>query len=188
MQAFALVDYDNVKTTRRESARLDVHSNLNEIVESIAAVRRDYSWQVGEIVIRLYGGWISESGQYTQLASWLLSVLGDFRGRRSGVRIRPELATGLISVPEITFLGTHRRNSGQKLQKLVDSMMAVDLFHLGIESDCPLLVFSNDDDIVPPVLYAATRQRPPALLRSRAAGDGLNDHALMPFNLLFSTR
>jgi hypothetical protein len=183
MQAFALIDYDNVKVARRETSSADVFANIETVVGIVSDLRRGHFSQVGEIIFRIYGGWITESGHYSQLAAWLLAVIGDFRGRRAGVRIRVELATDLVSAPGSQFIGTQRRYSGEIVQKMVDSMMTIDLLHLSAQSDCPLIIYSDDDDFIPSALHAATYYRPPALLRSRQSGIGLNDHLVHRFDL-----
>lgn len=39
-------------------------------------------------------------------------------------------------------------------QKLVDTMLAVDLLYLGTVSDEPIAIVTSDDDLMPPIIQA----------------------------------
>jgi hypothetical protein len=178
MQAFAFVDYDNAKAITREKSHWDVLANIETMIERLAGVRKIYFNEVDELVIRLYGGWIDEVGRNSTRADWVLPHLSDLRGRRYGTRLRIELAVSTLHISHIRLIGTYRIGAGVEGQKMVDTLIAVDISHMAEISDCPLIVLSDDEDIVPPILNAAARGSKTYLIRKRLEGEGLNDASL----------
>lgn len=178
MQTLVLVDYDNAKPNGREMSAADSYANLELIIQLLTKIAKSFCPNSGELIVRLYGGWIDERGQYTRLATWMLPSISQLRGRHNGYRVRFELALNVAAIEDYQLIGTYRRSSNPPGQKMVDTMIAVDLMHLTQSSDCPIILCSDDDDLVPSLLYAAHTKRPCALSRARPRGAALNDAAL----------
>jgi len=58
---------------------------------------------------------------------------------------------------------------------MVDTMICVDAVFVSRETDCPVVVMSDDDDMVPGLVYSATIRKGAFCSRRRAAGEGAND-------------
>lgn len=174
------MDYDNATNGLREQRLSDAAANLQwvfDVVTKYVALRVSSRYgRISELQVRLYGGWLDERGQATGRADWIYRVVGDMRGRRNGVRVLPQVATTIASCPDDALIGLCRKRAGSREQKMVDTMMTVDLLHFAQERDAILLVMSDDDDMVPGVLAAASYWAKPVwLLRRRKDGAGLND-------------
>lgn len=174
MQLFALVDYDNAKTIRREIAVTDVHQNLEEIAARVAGIRRDLFPGCNDVAIRLYGGWIDRNGNHTALANGVLSGINRIRGRREGARIHPEIAYNLLDSKLRPLVGTVRAGE----QKMVDTLLVCDASYIAHTYACPMLVLSNDSDVLPGVLNAARYGCRVALSRKDEVGNAFNDELL----------
>ncbi len=124
--------------------------------------------------VRLYGGWVTVSNAHSKVATWALQSIANLRGLYGGYRILPSCAFTLAEVPNVPLIGTLRQSG----QKMVDTMICLDILHYAA-SDASVIVMSDDDDIIPALLVAASRNpRDLRLVRRRAAGVGKNDHCL----------
>ncbi len=61
----------------------------------------------------------------------------------------------MIGTPSTTLRGTMRTSAGRKGQKMVDTMLASDLLTLRRSGSEHLVVVTDDEDLVPPLLQAA---------------------------------
>lgn len=181
IQTVILVDYDNVRPSGREGSADVVEQNLGVVVESLAAHVAPYT--VGgskEIEVRLYGGWLNETAHYTQRGDWMLKRLHVARGLFSGVRVVPVLALAIAECSGQVLRGLCRSRSGMQEQKMVDSMICVDLLHFARQRTGSIFTASDDDDLVPALLSASLQSvLPLRLLRHRGAQRGLNDMHLI---------
>lgn len=182
-RAVAIIDYDNVVDDRREKNRDDAEANVRWVVGLVGIYCRSVLTNLEEVDIRLYGGWLDEKTQWTPRAQYLLSVLSLVRGRRDHALVRLMLCSSVAASSMGPLRGLCRKRFDEKAQtmkfeqKMVDTMMAVDIVYL-CEGDVDLLVVaSDDDDLVPGVITASRRSHTPIhLLRRRPMGAGLNDH------------
>lgn len=176
MSAVALVDYDNVRAVKPERTQVEVESNLAQVVAQVHRVGREELGTAGEIEIRLYGGWVNEKGHYTRNAQWMFSAMRYHRGRREGILIKPQLITSLSIRPGDHLVGTFRAFASPPGQKMVDGMIMVDALHYSDSRCDSLMIFSDDDDLVPAAVTAAmNRSRGVRWIRVREDGRGLND-------------
>jgi hypothetical protein len=176
---FALVDYDNVRGRDEDNER-DVESNLLEIVPRVVAEAGREFQRPRELLLRIYGGWIDEKGQRTRRGEWVLVGLTWYRGRSGPTIVKPALVTSLACRPADTLVGTARQTPGGLRQKMVDSMVAVDARHFARDLESQVIVYSDDDDLVPGLLSATAHTHPVRMhwLRHRKVGSGMNDHLL----------
>jgi hypothetical protein len=178
--AVILVDYDNVRLIRDERTAGDVANNLADVVPaSVAEAKRTFG-DTKEIVFRLYGGWIDEKGLHSHKAQWLTTALAWYRGRMSGVIVKPSLVTALACRTMDTLLGTVRNSRAGYQQKMVDTMMVVDAIHYARDEAVPTLLFSDDEDLLPAALAVSAMAPgvPFHWLRRRKVGSALNDGLL----------
>lgn len=182
--AIALVDYDNVKTLPDRS-KSNVVENLSEMIPKLVAEARAYNSEVSELIVRFYGGWLDECGRYSRNAEWMLTSLAWYRGRYSGVIVKPSLAISIAVFSKSPIVGTLRGWPKDPKQKMVDSMIAMDTIEFSKQSLSPVLLTSDDDDLVPAALSAADKAKCLVLLRMRREGWGLNDHLLRQRGVLF---
>lgn len=178
--AVALVDYDNVKATREDRSPGDVLLNLHEIVNTLVLETQRIEPMLGELLVRVYGGWVDEAGRFSSLAEWVLGALPSCRGRFRRVVVKPTLATALACRSDEPIVGTYRANlppSGRRGQKMVDHLLALDAVFFAASQALPVILFSDDDDFVPAALAVPTMARDCRLhwLRRRTPGEGLND-------------
>lgn len=148
----ALVDYHNVHgfLARPEgSPRLTVEPMLDLVATAFDRIAG--GWLVD---VRLYGGWVDEVGNATENANVLVGLLPYLRGRRRGLIVRPSLAVALLGYPQARLRGTLRTRSRRRREKMVDQMLGSDLMHLARTDDVHAVVFSDDDDLVPPLINA----------------------------------
>lgn len=165
-----LVDFFNVVPRIREPG--DVDDALNTIFSALRASIGRAPSEIVELEIRLYGGWVTSAQSHSQVATWLLQAIARARGLHAGFRILPVCALTLAELPHISLVGTIRDRG----QKMVDTMLCLDILHFS-DSGSRLVVMSDDDDMVPAVLVAASRgPRELRLLRRRPLGVGQNDH------------
>ncbi len=176
--AVALVDYDNVKPGEDRNVG-DVVSNLADVVPKVVLEAHGAFEQPKELLVRVYGGWVDERGQHSRRAQWLLTGLPWYRGRSGSTIVKPTLVTCLACRNADILIGTVRYSSAGLRQKMVDNMITVDALHFVRDCDFPVLLFSDDDDLVPAALAAkpasASRIH---WLRRRKAGSGMNDALL----------
>jgi hypothetical protein len=187
--AVALVDYDNVKIQEERNAG-DVDINLAALVPIIVSEAEKALDQPKELLIRVYGGWIDEQGQHSLRAQWLLVGLGWYRGRSGGTIVKPTLVTSLACRTSDTLIGTVRKSlSGGTRQKMVDNLIAVDAQYLSRDRNLPIVVFSDDDDLVPAALAASSMAAALRLhwLRRRKVGSGMNDALLRRAGITFGS-
>jgi uncharacterized LabA/DUF88 family protein len=174
VEAVVLVDYDNILGRRLERSLADAEANLLEIAEVLAGECVNVIPTIHEIELRLYGGWITERGQYSRRAQMLLATLASARKKFHGVMIRPELVFRLAKTAHARFVGTLREHRNPTQQKMVDTLMAVDALILSETS--AIFLATDDDDLVPAIVAAAIRSPHSAyLVRRRPYGVGLND-------------
>ena len=186
--AVALVDYDNVKIREDRNAG-DVELNLGALVPTIVSEAGRALDQPGELLLRLYGGWIDEQGQHTPRAQWLLVGLSWYRGRSGPTLVKPTLVTSLACSNSATLIGTVRRTPKGLRQKMVDNIIAVDAQFFARDRGLPVVVFSDDDDLVPAAL--AARSTAGLLrfhwLRRRKLDSGMNDALLRRAGITFGS-
>lgn len=188
LTAIALLDYDNIVDPRTEHGALDVEANLLALRTTLVTHCQHVVIGLRELNLRIYGGWLTDRGQYTQRGEWLLKYGSIVRGRVEGVRVLPELATSIAACRSMQLIGSYRKRGTSPVQKMVDTMMAVDALHY-VESDAQLVaIVSDDDDLVPPALAAVSKRRAYVhLVRRRCAGHGINDVTCMRFGVTIST-
>lgn len=175
-----LVDFSNVQPSLK--TQLDVQLALEECVHALIKAVKLFSPTPTELRLRLYGGWLLPDDTDSHVAQWLLAEMAAIRGRREGVRILPSYATAMAEFPNVRLVGTLRKIGGKYAQKMVDSMLGLDLIYLVSTSD-PAILLSDDDDLMPAVLKAASLEPSGlVLIRRRAAGSGMNDHCLTHSN------
>ena len=156
--AVAFVDYDNA-IVGPERTRIDAEVLLDEILESLSSRVRSLIQSADELLVRLYGGWTDKTGRATTRADWLTSLIPELRGRRNGLRVKPELITELAGDSNYRLRGTHRPDVDNK-QKMVDAMLSFDVNFFAENYRYPLAVLTDDDDAVPAlILGAVSRQQ-----------------------------
>src|SRR5258708_48587 len=115
---FALVDYDNVVNSQETALKI-VEQNLELLTERISRFIQRESLSCNEVVLRLYGGWITKGGSYSTRGDWLLKSLHHAKCRKNGLRFRPEMVVSLMGNVDHKFSGTYRPDEDNK-QKMVD--------------------------------------------------------------------
>lgn len=184
MLVHSLIDYDNVRPTRAEYRQSDVQSNANTLIDAILDVLRQRGHHRGELRARLYGGWLTPRGEYSQRGQWLLASLESIRGRRQAWRVMPEVALSVFHCPEVPLVGSYRAHKDGDSQKMVDTMLAVDMLHVAAVEGEHLVLVSDDDDLVPPSLAARSLTTDLVLvIRRRRPGVGLNDKACTTYGV-----
>ncbi len=180
MQVIAFVDFDNVQARAPQSSK-DVEFIVEELLDKIVDIAIRTEPRISEIVVRFYGGWVDERGNFSNRALWALATLPNVRGLRQRIRILPDLAVALHSFPDDVLIGTvrYRYREGRAVQKMVDCLLSVDAIQLASQYPCGVLIVSDDDDLVPCALAIRGSSTAPChLIRIRAAGRGLNDNLL----------
>ena len=177
VQGLALVDYDNLCPGNR--SELEVETSTATLIESLARASQTAFPGLGELDVRLYGGWLDEQGVPSPSARWLLPLLPALRGRRQGLIVRPTLAMTMLQFPDVALRGTLRLQVKRRRQKMVDGMLGCDaVFAVGL-AESKVGIVSDDDDLLPAALSAhAANPSDAAWIRRRAAGAGVNDRAL----------
>lgn len=171
-----LVDYDNVKS-RDEKNERDVEANLADLLPRVIAETSNEFGRPSELQLRIYGGWVDEHGRRTRRGEWVLVALSWHRGRSGRTIVKPSLITALACRPGDTLVGTARMTEKGIRQKMVDTMIAIDVMHFARDLMSPVVVFSDDDDLVPAFLaaQAAAGRTRVHWLRRRKVGSGMND-------------
>ncbi|MBV6409796.1 MAG: hypothetical protein LC123_00335 [Burkholderiales bacterium] len=184
VETIVLVDYDNIRKDRPERSLADAEANLLEITEILSAECVKVAPTIQEVELRLYGGWITQQGQYSHRAQMLLSILASARKKFHGVMIRPELVFRLANTPHARFVGTLREDRNPPQQKMVDTLMAIDV--LTLAESFTVFLATDDDDLVPAIAAAAIRSTQAAyLIRRRPDGIGLNDEVCRRMKVQF---
>lgn len=181
MQSFLLVDYDNVKPVRRELRVQDAQYNTEWIADQASKFCRSNHLKSHEVVLRLYGGWLDIKGAYTLHADWINRSLHLARGRRRGIRVNPHLVESLLCSPASRLFGTYK-NGGQKM---VDTMICMDAAYLSHRTECPIGILSDDDDLIPGLIYASTIRKGSVCARCRDYGEGVNDMVAHRVGVMF---
>lgn len=175
------MDFDNVMAVSSNQSAFEIEFGLSEIVSATLAYIQSCQSAVNELHIRLYGGWLDESGSFTLRGQHVSQSLSTVRGLRSGVRVMPALTIALAAFPSHRLNGTLRSYpSGRNGQKMVDTMMAIDAVYLADKEYDLMLLLSDDDDLLPAAITASCRRQNDGsvhLLRKRPLGRGLNDAA-----------
>ena len=182
--AIAFIDYDNV--AMELFGRGDTVPALAEIVHvAVEAVRRDLPF-VRTLDLRLYGGWLDESGFFSSPAARLLPELRRFRGLRGGIRIATSLALALRGVPDCRLIGSLRVTASRRRQKMVDGMLTLDICFSASDPGVVVMI-SDDDDLVPAALMASRAGGTVHWLRLRdrpSCNDAMLDRELVVFHPL----
>ena len=180
-QGLALVDYDNLCRYDKNPTTADVELRTLELIDLLASAFRAAFSRLTELDIRFYGGWIDKRGLHSPAAVRLLGVLPGLRGRRSGLIVRPSLATTMVRFPRMVLKGTVRLRTPRRRrprweQKMVDGMLGFDALSAAEEGATRVGIVTDDDDLVPAVLSAhAARAESIVWMRRRPTGSGLND-------------
>ncbi len=150
------------------------------MVDSVARAFVALFPDAGELDLRLYGGWTESGGLPSRDATWLNYILGDLRGRRYGMIVRPALATTMIEFPSFLLRGTVRGQGRSLRQKMVDGMMGCDTLYMASHRETYIGVVTDDDDLLPATISAySVNPRSIAWIRSREVGSGINDPDLL---------
>jgi len=177
----ALVDLFNVgpaaKTDRDYEDLLDLAGELIR-----RAVGKPPSATTIEVGCRLYGGFTNVRGDPTEQHARTLKKLRRLRSVQDGVRILPEIARSLGCMPNAVLSGTYK-NGGQKM---VDQMLAHDVYHFaGTRQYERIVLVADDDDYIPAIISTGLKTTVELLwLRRRATG--LNDE-IVPTNVVLLT-
>jgi NYN domain len=175
-----LVDFQNViPDGASPRSQLEVQWLLAGVVDAVSTSIRSAYPLCRETRVHLYGGWSDHDARVTRHAQWLQAEVARGRTRRHGIRVLPRLVTSLQCAPSVVLIGTSRpRNSLGKQQKMVDCMMALDAVHIANNCRDPLVIWTDDDDLVPAVVSVAAVRGVCYLWRRRPAGSGINDQLL----------
>ncbi|MFB7542610.1 hypothetical protein ACFC0N_22275 [Streptomyces zaomyceticus] len=178
--AVAVVDFSNLCPAPRSDA--DVYDGLHAIDRVVREAIKQHWPRISELHLRLYGGWLFRNGRMTRQWEWALPHLADFRTRRDGLRVEPELAHSSAWHPSTRIVGTFRTareaDFGRPAQKMVDGLIVADSLRYSLEGK-PTVLVSDDDDVLPGLLAAAARPtRRMIWLRKRAPGQSCNDQWL----------
>jgi hypothetical protein len=175
-----LVDYDNLHEGP-ERSKADVEQNVLDLRQRILHAASLIDGGCEEIRVRLYGGWRDEKRQATLKCLWLVELLPQLRGREGRLLFSSELVYAALCRPADVLVGTYRRLPPPPRQKMIDTMMVVDIVHLLRERDTNVVVLSNDDDLIPAVLLGhqdITAERPLYWVRKQREFPGFNDGLL----------
>ena len=152
MHGLALVDFHNFVEPRENPTRIRLAADL--IMDTVVATFADWQRGTRTIDVRLYGGWIDEHGSASPNAAVLLSLFPELRGRRNGMVLLPSLATRLVAMPQTLLRGTVRLHTQPPREKMVDQMIGCDAIILAQDLQPLIAVYSDDDDLVPPLILA----------------------------------
>lgn len=178
-----LVDYNNM-CPRPESSLSDAEINMETILGKTLDALRPYLSARSIFDVRLYGGWTDEDGLYTRSALFLLSVLYRYRRRMNGHLILPALVETGFCMPGSRLTGFMRCRVKRTRQKMVDTLLTVDLVCPKIDPETCIVVLSGDDDFVPGLLSSrSVNNCPVILIRQKAAYSRPNDHVLRCYQI-----
>ncbi len=182
---FALIDYDNAIVAKNERNIQDVRANLAILLNEVGLFVSSQVPSTRELIVRIYGGWITKNHEYTPRATWLISEIPNFRRRFGPFRVKPTLTDTILALPEINLCGTYRRNSNKEQQKMVDGMITVDMLFITEQYQAKIVLVSDDDDFVPALLYCARSKTKHGIFlkRKAVAETRLNDGSLLALNI-----
>lgn len=178
--AVCLVDYDNLHNAA-EKCRADVEQNVIALRQLIIRAAAVIDGGCDEIRVRLYGGWRDERRRATAKCLWLVEYLSQLRGREGRLLFTSELVFAALCRPADILIGTYRRAPPPPRQKMVDTMMVVDVVHLLRDPDANVIILSDDDDLIPAALLGhrdITEERPLHWMRRPREYPGYNDELL----------
>ena len=178
-----MIDFDNFRRKDAKS-RADIEFHAEELIDRTARAFVRVFPASRELDIRLYGGWTDPRGRPSRDAEWLTEILPEMRGRRHRLIVRPSLATTMLQFPEMLLLGTVRGTDGRLRQKMIDGMIGCDAMYMSDDGQTYVSVVSDDDDLLPAAI-SAHAMKPEGLvwMRSRRAGDAINDSSLLSHGL-----
>ncbi|HEX2830375.1 MAG TPA: hypothetical protein VHP37_28820 [Burkholderiales bacterium] len=179
LDAVVLVDYDNIKPSDEITTK-DAADNLIQIRAWVDQALAQLPVRIREVQFRIYGGWTDERGGFTRRGNWVLASLSHVRGLLSGVRYLPALPTS-IAAKQLRLRGLYRSAGAAMIQKMVDTLMAVDAMHFCESEPIVLAIATDDDDLVPALMAASIKTKVCkvcCLLRVRATGAAINDDGL----------
>ena len=180
MQGLALIDLDNFRD-RNKKSKADLEFDTETLVNDVARAFATVFPAARELDVRLYGGWIDETGSPSRDASWLYGLLPNLRGRRHGLIIRPTLAKTMLQFPKFLLRGTVRVQTRRQRQKMIDGMIGCDALYIAATNDRMYISIVTDDDDLLPATLSAHRANTDMLtwMRSRAVGSAPNDAGLL---------
>ena len=183
VQGLALIDFDNFRPKDAKS-RADIEFHAEELIDRTARAFVRVFPASRELDIRLYGGWTDPRGRLSRDAEWLTEILPEMRGRRHRLIVRPSLATTMLQFPEMLLLGTVRGTNRRLRQKMIDGMIGCDAMYMSDDGQTYVSVVSDDDDLLPAAISAhAMKPEGMVWMRSRRAGDAINDSSLLSHGL-----
>lgn len=175
----ALIDYDNFRRRDRKS-KADMELDTRMLLAAVISTFVSAFPYTRELDVRLYGGWMDTGGWPSRDASRLNALLPGLRGRRSGVIVRPSLATTMIGFPGLLLRGTVRGIGRRQRQKMVDGMMSCDALHMARQGQTYIGIVTDDDDLVPATVSAHDMVCGRLVwMRGRSVGSAVNDAVLL---------
>jgi hypothetical protein len=174
--AVVLIDYDNVKLSTERNVG-DVGANLADVLPVVVKEAIEALSNPEELLVRVYGGWIDENGRHSRRAEWLLTELSWYRGRSGPTIVKPSLVTSLACRTMDTLVGTVRQTPSGARQKMVDNLLAIDAMYFARDCGHAIMVFSDDEDLVPAALASSSLVSSLRFhwLRRRSADSAMND-------------
>lgn len=189
-RAVCLVDYDNLHD-EVEKCRADVERTVIALRQLVIRAASVIDGGCDEIRVRLYGGWRDERRLATLKCIWLVEQLPQLRGREGRLLFASELVYAALCRPADILVGTYRRLPAPPRQKMVDTMMVVDVIHLLRDPEMNVVILSDDDDLIPAVLMGhqdITEKRPLYWVRKPREHPGYNDDLLRTLRVRLHTQ
>ncbi len=170
-----------------QDVELNVATVVNMVVDHVK-----HTWEsVNECRLRFFGGWVLADGRRTQQGHWVAEALRAARGLRNGIRVLPEMAFALCTNPSAELRGTARirreRRSYTLQQKMVDTMITADLLTLPLMLGERIVLYSDDDDVVPGLIACRPGREVCDLVRKRASETRPNDPHLLALGVTVHT-
>jgi hypothetical protein len=182
MQVFALIDYDNVKPIKREKTSLDVEENITRIASQVSQEVRNTHPNTGDLYLRLYGGWTDRKSNFTMPCNWIFSTLPRLRTRLNGMRIHPDAVVTNFECRMQRYSGLYRDGG----QKMVDTLIVADLLTLTSQYTCPVMLASDDEDMVPGLVACGRERSRLTLMRTKPLGEAMNDNIIRDLSIRVS--
>lgn len=181
----ALIDLDNVRleplpvpsSWAPSISALDVNQYLELLLATVCAQAVLHFGPSPELRARLYGGWVDEYGLESWKAELIRQGISRTPNRYGRCRIRAALATSSLHAAHHRLKGTVRIVAKRPRQKMVDELLTSDAAWVAYHWQCRMMMFGDDDDLVPATL-AAAKSPGVVLCRSRSRAYALNDRAL----------
>lgn len=122
---FALVDFYNLPAIREKPARLlrdpDFREGVASAIDQTIRAAGDLHPKPTEITLRLYGAWhAAQSANATDNYGQLMPVVRNYPTRRSGYRVKVQIAQGPIEHPGIELENTLRVTPGLPIIRFND--------------------------------------------------------------------